>query len=54
MVFPIVFLAVAGAAIAAAVSHRKRSNAAWEAAAGRLGIALRPTNGAWGAFGSSR
>jgi hypothetical protein len=51
VVFPFVFVAIAGAAIAAVVSHRKRSNVAWEAAARRLGINLRPTSGAWGALG---
>jgi hypothetical protein len=51
VIFPLVFFAAAGAAIAAVVNHRKRSNVAWEAAARRLGITLRPTSGAWGAFG---
>ncbi len=51
MVFPLVFIGILGAVVAAAVNQRKRSNQSWEAAARRLGIVLKPTNGVWGAFG---
>jgi len=49
--FPFIFIAVAGAAIAAISSRRKLANEAWAAAARELGIALKPTAGVWGFFG---
>ncbi len=46
-----IFVAVAGAVVAAASSRRQRSNQAWAAAARELGITLKPTAGVWGFFG---
>jgi len=49
--FPFLFIAVAGVALAAASSRRQKSNQAWARAARELGITLKPTAGVLGFFG---
>jgi hypothetical protein len=49
--FPFIFIAIAGAALAAASSRRQKSNQAWARAARELGITLKPTAGVLGFFG---
>ncbi len=48
MLFPFAFIAIAGAAIAAALSRHRQTNEAWAAAAQELGITLKPTGGLGG------